>query len=180
MSELKHYTLPLRGLRDGMHTFDFEVDNHFFRHFEASPIKEGVFTVQLFFDKRPDLIVMTFQMDGKFQTACDRCLNPIYLPIRDSHQLMVKFSETPSEEAEVVFIPPGSTELNVAKFIYEYICLSMPMVKIYDCESEENPPCNFKMLQYLEPETNSESEDQQDEEKNDNPIWDALKNFKKD
>ncbi|MEO1517986.1 MAG: DUF177 domain-containing protein [Bacteroidota bacterium] len=176
MSDLKHYSLPLKGLKDGMHEFDFEVDSHFFQDFEASPIREGEFSVQLYFDKRPDLIVLTFQLEGTFQATCDRCLNEVMLPIRDSHQLMVKYSEQQTEEAEVVYIPRGSTELNVAKFIYEYICLSMPIVKTCDSPGE-SPACDSKMLQYLgSEETDSEEAEDQDEG---NPIWDALKNFKK-
>ena len=177
MSDLKHYSLPLKGLKDGMHQFDFQVDSQFFSHFEGSPVQEGNFSVQLFFDKRPDLIVLTFQLDGQFRTACDRCLNAIFLPVRDSHQLMVKYAETPSEEAELIYIHPGSTELNVARFVYEYICLSMPMVKTYDCASEESPPCNFQMLKYLENESEEQAEDKGAQTQN--PIWDALKKFKK-
>lgn len=155
-----------------MHQFDFQVDRSFFKHFENSQIENGNFDVRLYFDKRHDMYVMTFSFEGTLQTACDRCLVDISLPIKGDNQLMVKFADTPSEEAEIIYIERGQSELNVAKYVYEYITLAVPILKVYDCENEENPVCNEEMLGYLNP-----NQENQEEEKPSNPIWDALKDL---
>ena len=175
MAELKQFSLPLRGLKDGVHQFDFQVDAEFFTHFKSSPIQEGEFEVIMYFDKRPDMIVLTFDIAGHMQTECDRCLEQIRLPIKGEEQLLIKYAEEASEDAEVIYIPRGTSELNVARFVYEYICLSVPMVKTYDCESEAERPCSEAMLKYLD----SEKAQSGEEETPDNPIWEALKNIKK-
>ena len=174
METLNQFTIPLEGLKDGMHQFDFQIDRGFFNHFEQSPIQEGNFDLKLFFDKRPDLLVLTFDFKGSFSTNCDRCLEAIELPMKNSEQLLVKYAEAPSEEADVVYIERGTQQLNVAKYAYEFICLSIPMIKVYDCEEDENPPCNQAILDQLY------NEEEVEEEETKNPVWDALKDLKKD
>lgn len=176
MEPLNEFTIPIEGLREGIHEFDFQIDNSFFAQFEESMIKKGSFAVKLYFDKRPDMLVLTFDISGSFQTECDRCLVAIDLPIKESQQLLVKYADQASEQDEVVYISRETKLINVAKFTYEFICLSVPMVKVYDCEAEEAPPCNDEILSFLEIE---EQETPAAEEEKDNPIWDALKDLKK-
>lgn len=175
METLNHYSIPLEGLKDGMHQFDFQIDEEFFKHFEKSPIEKGNFNLMLYFDKRPDLLVLTFDFKGSFHTNCDRCLENIHLPIQGNEQLIVKYADEPGEDAEVIYITRGTQHLNVAKFIYEFICLAIPIVRVYDCEADENPPCNKDILALL-----YQNDIEEEKEETKNPVWDALKNFKKD
>lgn len=167
MSELKHFSIPVQGLKIGTHQFDFQVDKYFFEHFETSVIKDGNFDVRLFFDKRSDMFVLDFEFKGHVITDCDRCLANIQLPVEGENQLLVKFSEEPQEEAEVIYILKGVSEFNVAKFVYEYITLALPMIKVYDCEEEDPPVCNFENLDYLDNDA--------EEEESTSSVWDELK-----
>jgi DUF177 domain-containing protein len=176
METLNQFTISIEGLKDGMHQFDFQIDKEFFKHFEQSPIQDGSFDLTLYFDKRPDLLVFTFDFKGSFSTNCDRCLEAINLPLKGNQQLIVKYAESPSEEAEVIYIERGTQQLNVAKYAYEFICLTIPMIKVYDCDAEENPPCNQDVLDQLY--SNNGVDNKKEETKN--PVWDALKNLKKD
>jgi uncharacterized protein len=147
---LRPFTIPIKGLKNGLHEFDFEIDKAFFEAFEDSPIQDGAFEVHLDFDKRDNLFELTFDFDGSYPTECDRCLADIRLHIGDTQHLKVKLTHEPLEEdAEVVYLSLDADELNVAKYIYEFICLAMPMVKTYDCENDETPPCDFEMLKRL-------------------------------
>lgn len=168
MEALNEFTIPIEGLSEGIHFFDFQIDKRFFDHFENSLIKDGKFDMKLHFDKRPDMLVLTFEFSGTFKTDCDRCLEGINLPVIDSQQLIVKYSDQVKED-EIIYIPRSTTLLNVAKYAYESIGLSIPITKV--CDNMENPPCNDNMLDYLEKEDNDENTE--------NPIWEALKNFKK-
>lgn len=174
MDALIPYSIPVKGLRSGIHQFEFHIDGTFFRAFEDSPIEEGNIDLTLHFDKRTDMFVLQFDLKGTVKTACDRCLEEIDLPLCDSQRLLVKFSENPEmEEAEVIYVNPEIQQLNVAKYIYEFICLAMPLIKVYDCENDENRVCNEEMLDYLD--GNEETE-----ESGDNPIWAELKKLTKD
>lgn len=178
MKSLNHFTLPILGLKMGMHQFDFQIDKEFFNHFDQSVIESGEFDVRLYFDKRPDMIVLVFEYEGFAQTNCDRCLATIQLPVKGNNQLLVKYAEEESEDDEIWYIPSGKSELNVAKPIYEFILLSLPIIKTYDCQSEEQPPCDEEMLRYLIPPEETKEEDTGEDDDLSNPFRDALKDFK--
>ncbi|MEZ4958320.1 MAG: DUF177 domain-containing protein [Saprospiraceae bacterium] len=169
MDALDHFSIPVTGLHNGLHEFDFQVDTGFFQHFEGSPIQVGDANVHLLFDKRPDLYSMTFQITGTVEVACDRCLEIFALPIEDTQNLLVKFDETAWEEADVIYVTKGIQKLNVSKYIYEFINLAVPMVTTHDDAGER---CNPEMLKYL-----TEEEDTAEEGDPSNPFRDALEGF---
>ena len=165
MDVLRVYSLPIQGLKDGVHSFEYQLDHTFFSQFEGSPIEAANIEARLELDKRPDLLVFDFDLEGRVSAECDRCTTNIQLPIQTQQQLMVKFGEPEDDDDEIVFIPRESPDFNVAKYLYEYSVLAMPMINTYDCEDDPEPPCNREVLAYL---------NQADQTK-DNPIWDALK-----
>jgi uncharacterized protein len=170
MDALIQFSIPVKGLGYGEHEYRFNIDKSFFEQFEHSPIKDGAFDVHFVFDKRPEMFDLNFDFKGTAKAACDRCLATVDLPVEGQNRLLVKFGEEKDDDADVIFVSPEISSLNVAKFIYEYICLAMPLINVFDCESLPEPPCDQKMLEYL---------DQQENDENDNdidPIWDELRN----
>lgn len=164
------YSIPIQGLKIGIHRFKYTLDSAFFRHFEGSPIAEGYMQAELQLDKRSDMLLLDFQIKGYINAECDRCTAPIHLPLEDERQLVVKYGDAEGEEDdEVVFISREAPEFNVAPYLYEFAVLAMPITNTYDCAGEPNPPCNFDVLKYLE---NSAGESKS------NPVWDALKGLK--
>lgn len=175
MDSLVQYSIPVKGLRSGTHQFDFQVDVDFFRCFESSPVADGKIDLTLLFDKRPDMYVLQFDFEGTVKTECDRCLAQIDLPIADSQRLVVKLSEqTEAEDADVIYIHPEEQQLNVATYIYEYIILSMPFMKVYDCDNDKNRVCNEEMLYYLQNVQEEEAAEEEPENEQ-NPLWEELK-----
>ncbi len=178
MDPLLPFTIPVKGLRHGVHQYDFQIDRSFFEQFEASPIAEGQVEMTLYFDKRPEMYVLEFEFEGKVRVECDRCTAAIDLPIEDSQQLLVKFSDVEMpEEAEVIYVNPEITHFSVAQYAYEYICLALPMIKTYDCEDDDPVPCNQEMLRYLNAK---EGTSEKSNPEGGNSVWDALKNLDQD
>ncbi|NNE29808.1 MAG: DUF177 domain-containing protein [Saprospiraceae bacterium] len=172
MKTLDAFKLPIKGLKDGIHDFEFSVDQTFLEQFEASPVKEGKVACQVKLDKRPNMMVLDFDITGTVKTLCDRCLANIDLPIGGNQELIVKYEEEGAREnPDYVLIEPDSSHLDVSSFVYEFVCLAIPLTKTYDCQSEEEPPCDFKSLALLE----NNSDENTDEN---NPIWDVLKDLK--
>ena len=104
MDPLIAFSIPVRGLRDGIHQFDFQIDRSFFGQFESAPVQEGDVSLQLELIKRPGLYTLTFSFEGTVKTECDRCLAPIDLPIEGEQRLLIKVSEAaegePAEDPE--------------------------------------------------------------------------------
>lgn len=177
MDPLIQYSLPVKGLRPGTHQFDFHIESEFFSQFEDSPVSDGNINLTLVFDKRPNLFVLQFDFAGTIKAECDRCLEMIDLPVADSQQLLVKFSEEQeAEDADVIYIHPETQHFNVATYIYEYVILAMPIRKVYDCENDKNAQCNQEMLKYIRQEVD-ELPPVAEEKPSSNPLWDQLKNL---
>jgi len=175
MESLKPFLIPIAGLKVGIHQFDYQIDETFFQHFENSPIRAGKVQLNLELDKRSDMIILGFRLNGKTPTACDRCMADIDLPFEGDYTLIVKYeNESDDTESDLVYINREETILDVSKFAYEYICLSIPLIKVYDCDEEKVLPCNTAILDRLD---NQFTEDD-DKEPPTNPIWDALKDLK--
>jgi uncharacterized metal-binding protein YceD (DUF177 family) len=177
MDPLINFSIPLRGLHEGIHQFDFQIDRAFFDAFENAPIGESQIQLNVELNKRPGLLTIHFDFEGTVDTECDRCLAPISLPIEGEQQLIAKISEVVENEVvqdeddpDVIFIHPELPKLNLAPFVYEYLCLALPMIKIYDCDSDSPRPCNDEMLDRL-----GAAEDLTEEEPTTNPVWDELK-----
>lgn len=170
MNPFLPYSIPIQGLKSGIHQFKYALDNAFFAHFEGSPIESGAIAVQVQLDKRSDMLLLDFSFDGYCDAECDRCTAPIQLPVQDDRQLVIKYGDPEGEEDdEVVFISREAPELNISPYLYEFAVLAMPITNTYDCENDPEPPCNREVLKYLE--------NGADEGKS-NPVWDALKGLK--
>jgi uncharacterized metal-binding protein YceD (DUF177 family) len=119
------------------------------------------------------MMLLQFTLEGYIQAECDRCTANINLPIEDEQHLIVKFAEEDmeTEDEEVVFLHRDAPDFNVAKFLYEFVVLALPITNTYDCENDANPPCNFEVLKHLNPEQDGPSG---------GSIWDSLKDLKSD
>ena len=170
MNTFVAYSIPIQGLKSGMHRFKFTVDKAFFKLFEDSPVETGEVEFDVTMDKRSDMMVLEFELSGFVGAECDRCTAQINLPIEDSRELIVKYEEEDvDEEDEVVFIHRDAADFNVAQYLYEFVVLALPITNAYDCENDDVPPCNFEVLKLLSSEENGESP---------SSVWDELKKIK--
>ena len=60
MENLTEFILPFVGLKDGQHTFEFDIDTTFFNAFEFSDFSHAAVKVKLLFDKKPSLMNLSF------------------------------------------------------------------------------------------------------------------------
>jgi uncharacterized metal-binding protein YceD (DUF177 family) len=176
MDSLQPYILPLKGLGDGTHEFSYLIDGDFFRAFPDAPVEKSEVAMRVTLEKRPNLLVFEFSFTGWVASTCDRCLVPIQLPVSGENQLLVKYGEPEStdEKEDVVYIPAETSNWSIAQYAYEYVLLSLPLIKVYACEEEANPPCDFDTLDRLEG-----SESDEAEKNASNPFRDALKDWDK-
>jgi uncharacterized metal-binding protein YceD (DUF177 family) len=166
MHPFVEYSIPIQGLKTGIHPYRFHIDGAFFAKFEESPIDECTFSARVQLDKRPDMLLFDFEIEGEVPAECDRCTADIRLPVETERQLIVKYGDAEGEmEDEVVFISREASEFNLAPYLYEFIVLALPISNTYDCQSDERPPCNFEVLDYLKNDKPSEN----------GSVWDVLK-----
>ena len=178
MKSLKQYSIPFTGLKIGQHQFDFEVDGRFFDEFEYSLVKDGLLKVSLLLEKRETLMVLNFDIKGSIQLSCDKCLANFPYQVDTKDRLIAKFTESDemADSEEVIIITKNESEVDDSTFIYEIINLAVPYLSI--CENPGNTPaCDLEMLNKIK--ELSISNDQEVENKQEDPRWDALKNIRK-
>lgn len=153
MQSLDAYVIPVSSLRPGRNELEFSVDWRFFQQFESSPVQQGSFRIPVVFDKYTDHWHLLFEVTGHVDTECDRCLAPIALPVAGTYELFVRFDEDQDGEdetgPEILNVPRETTRLDVTQYLYEFVVLSVPMVKRFDCESVTPKPCDAEMLAKL-------------------------------
>ena len=173
---LSEFSIPLLGLKKDSYSFDFQLDKSFFAAFEDSYIQEGDIKVAMQLERKTGHLELNFDFEGTVKSDCDRCTASINLPVEGQEKIIAKYSEeTQEDEDEIIFIHPETSELNVAQYIYEYVNLAVPIRKAYDCENDENPPCDFGTLAFLEKQ--NAIIDNNGDEDDDLTTWDALKNL---
>jgi uncharacterized protein len=167
---LEHFSLPYSGMKDGLHEYEFAAGPDFFREFPASPIENGEFSVRVRADKRPGMMDLHFEINGRVPTTCDKCLADIKLPVRGDFSMLVKVGDDKLSDDEVLFIKDDQAKIDLSQVMYELICLSLPMVNVYDCGNDNPVPCNKEVLEKLGRHEESET----DEPKN-ATFWEGLK-----
>lgn len=171
----RQYDIHFVGLLLGQHNFQFEADEKFFALFPESPVKTGDVKVELQFDKQTAHFELKFNLQGHVQVECDRCTATINYPVINTFTLYVKFEDEnisiENEPEDLIYISRTESTLNVAQYIYEFIIISLPIVKNCDFLEEKYKNCNQEILKKLN-ESNSAANS------NAENIWAGLKNIK--
>ena len=166
------YTIPFYGLKEGVHAYNFEIDNWFFEFFDNPDLPGGKLKVLLSLFRKPSFLELEFSFKGQLSLICDRCLDEYDYPIEFDQKLFVRFGEEDEEQSnDVVVIPKEETRLNIAQYIYEFSALSIPVKKVHPDDENGNGTCNQEMIKKLE-------QHQRDSEEYTDPRWEALKNLK--
>jgi uncharacterized protein len=163
------YSIPISGLKEGKHSYDFEIGKEFFEQFEESEIKEGKLTVIVEADKRSSHADLAVKISGEVSISCDRCLGVFSQPVSCENRLLVKFGKVYDErDPDIITIPADENELDMTQYFYEYILLALPIQRMHPNDRNGKSKCDPEMLQKLKEHVSSE------EERND-PRWDDLK-----
>ena len=138
------FTIPLNGLATGKNEFVVHVGKEFFSSFENEEILDADLQVRILVEKSGRYVGVDCDIEGDVTVECDRCLEPLEMPIDAQVRLSVKFgeeevSEIGSEnEREVIFVKEDDAELDMSQIIYDYACLALPMQRVHE-EGECNP-----------------------------------------
>ncbi len=147
---LDSFIIPFRGLKPGIHRYDLQINNVFFDHFEHSEIREGELSVHIDLEKEERMLLFQFTINGQVSLPCDRCNEPVLLPVNGKERLIVKFGEEFTEQnEEIQIIPESESQFNTAPFLYEYIHLLLPMKRVHANDDQGNNSCSPDILTKL-------------------------------
>jgi len=177
MDLLSTYKINLVSLQNGLHTYEFDVNDEFFTHFEDSILSQGNIIVKLNLTKQINLFIAEFKIGGSTKLICDRSLEEFDYPLDATYIVHFKYAEDFEEISdEIIHIPFGLPQLDLSQYIYEYIGLSVPMRKIHPKFADDDSDEELESIIYSS-EVDEIEEDIEDEVVD--PRWAALKKLKK-
>lgn len=183
---LREYVIPFIGLKQGSHTYEFRIKDAFFEDLEYSIIHSGDVEVNLILEKKETMLIGNFSLQGIVSTDCDRCSDPINVPVKGEFRLVFKFGTEISDDETLVMIHPDSYEIDVRDTIYELITVSLPARSIHEkgeCNEEMMNALNEYLLNPIDEEDEDDDEDWEDDDDTDDdddgidPRWSSLKNL---
>ena len=162
------FTIPLKGLKEGRHNFNFDIDNEFFEKFEESEIKDGTLSAAVEMDKRASHFDLIVKILGTVMISCDRCLEMFLYPINCENRLIVKMEENISndDDADIIYFSADEYELDLKQHLYEFIHLALPIRRVH----QPDTGCNPEMIKRL-----NELFIYEEKQNNTDPRWDELK-----
>ena len=166
MSVLKQYYIDVFKLSNSTHSYEFEVESTFFGSFDNSPVNKGKAEVKVVLEKSTTFIDMQFSINGSIELTCDRSLEKFSETISSNHHMLFKYGDSWEEMSdEIVVMPRDVQRIDIGQYIYEFICLDVPMKKVHPkYRNEENEGVIYSSKNDNKEEPNS--------------IWDKLKEIK--
>ncbi|MCK5820902.1 MAG: DUF177 domain-containing protein [Bacteroidales bacterium] len=150
MARLNTFKIQFHSFEIGVHEMVFDVNDSFFVFFEDSEVSRGQVEISVIMTKSERQMQFDLHLSGEVEVVCDRCLDPFSQPIDSRFTMVGKFGDGNSEdELDVIWIPRGDHELDLAGYIYEYIILSLPIKKVHPDNEDGQSACNPDMLDKL-------------------------------
>jgi uncharacterized protein len=172
---LKKYEIAFKGLKEGKHQYEFDIDDKFFDEFENSEVKKGSVKAEVILNKQSTLMSLQMTVKGDVELLCDRCLENYIQEVENKSDMYIKFgSEAEEMSDEVIVITSDQNQLNVAQYLYELVILGLPIKHVHPDDEDGNTTCDPEMIEklneYLVDDIKSEEEEEPVDER-----WSELK-----
>ncbi|APA64201.1 YceD family protein [Maribacter sp. 1_2014MBL_MicDiv] len=167
----KEFNIPFSGLKQGKHNFNYQIDNTFFDSFGYDEFNAASINLDVVLHKTSTMMEVDMNASGTVNVACDITSEPYDQSISGDLRLVVKFGEEYNDEDdEILILPHGEHQLNIAQYVYEMLVLAVPQKRIHpgieDGTLQSEVLDKLNELQPKEKRSNKEEND---------PRWDELK-----
>lgn len=176
MKELQRYNISVGSLDEKAYEFDFKSGDAFFEAMDQELIQRGSFKTHLVLTKSSSMLQLDFHIRGTVQLVCDRSLDEFDESVDVREQLFLKYADRAEELTdEIELILWDTQQINIARYLFDFIVLSLPMKKLHPRfrqeEAEGDDEQEGKVVYRSEsPEPGDESSDPPTD-----PRWDLLR-----
>lgn len=172
LDDLREYIINFVGLKQGFQNMEFLINSSFFEEIQSEEKMDVEIRLDLEIEKNNNLLILKFHFSGIMNTQCDRCGDDVSLPLNFSETLYVKITDESENENDinVVTLATNEYQIDIRSYVYEFIMVNLPYLRIHGIDSNGKSMCNETALKFLE-----------EKEKPDiDPRWEALKKLKTD
>ena len=150
------YVIPLNGLACGKSQYEWVLDKLFFISFENEEILDAEVLANVLEEKAGRKVNLDCTLAGHITVACDRCLEPVEMPVRTEFRLALQYDEEESidDDREVIVLEGDSPEYDLSQVLYDYSCLALPLQRVHP-----DGQCNPESMKYLQTGAAEETEE---------------------
>lgn len=113
-------------------------------------------------------MVANFDLSGDVTTTCDRCDDPVSVPIDGNFRIVYKFGLEQSEDENLIVLHPEAYEINVQNHIYEFMVVLLPSRVTHEIEED----CNQEVMETYRKFIVNPGDEDEDEWFDENEEWD--------
>ena len=84
MGKADKYTISLKSLSEGTHSYEYTLDHTFFSEIDSPEIQNGDVNIGLMLRRTGDTFELHFDIKGHIVIPCDRCLDDMELKTSSS------------------------------------------------------------------------------------------------
>ena len=171
MMKLKEFFIPFSGLKQGKHKFEYKIDNTFFESFDYQEFNGASLQIIAMLEKMSNMMELNIEAQGAVNVDCDLTGEPFDQNVNSDLHLVIKFGEEYNDEDdEILIIPHGEHQFNIAQYIYEMLVLAVPQKRVHPGVLDGSLKSDIlDKLEELQPKENKEQSEKTD------PRWDDLK-----
>ncbi len=174
MKVTNEYLIPFIGLKLGKHQFEYQIGREFFDFFDYQEFERCDIKVKVLLEKKTTMLELSFKHSGTVNVPCDLTNELFDLPIKGKIKLVVQFGEEFNDDnEELLILPHGEYQINIAQYIYEMIVLSIPLKRIHP--GVKDGSLKTETLEKLNELTLKEQKKANKKQENIDPRWDKLK-----
>ncbi|NCX96398.1 MAG: hypothetical protein EBX41_08310 [Chitinophagia bacterium] len=179
MKANRKFEIAWQALPTGLNSFVYSIDNEYMKAKDhKTDVSNWDIKISLFFDKREDISLLKFDIDGKIKVPCDRCGDEFELQLWDEFVFYGKYTKDTDESGgdneslETLFLDPSEPVINIENLLYENLLLSLPLQRLHPTDANGNSMCNPVALRLLNQLNKSEPEEST------NSLMEGLKKIK--
>jgi uncharacterized metal-binding protein YceD (DUF177 family) len=177
MNKRKEFLIPFVGLKLGKHHFEYQINNTFFELFDFQDFNNSNVKVNLTLDKKSTFLEIAFKHVGTVNVPCDMTNEEFDLSIKGKMKLIVRFGDLFNDEnEELLVLPHGDFQVDVAQYIYEMIVLSVPLRRVHPGIKDGSlESLALVKLNELKGKELVKKKEKNNQEKSIDPRWEKLK-----
>ena len=132
MKQINEFLIPFIGLKLGKHPFEYQVNNAFFDTFDYSDFERSDIRVKAVLEKKSTFMELALSHKGTIFVPCDTTGEMFDLSIKGKIKIVIQFGDAfNNDNEELLILPHGEYQVDIAQFVYEMIVLSIPLRRVH-------------------------------------------------
>lgn len=145
MYSLEPLKIDLEGLKEGVTSFAYDLDDAYFEAVDAPEVRRGNVHADVSVSRSGGIYRIDIHTEGTVHVPCDRCLDDMEQAVCADNSLTARLGEEYSEEDDLITVGRDDSQLDLSWFIYEFIALDIPIKHVH-----APGKCNPAMIKALE------------------------------